>query len=224
MVTKKRIGIITALTVATVLVGCGPKTEATPMTMEPQSNEAEQTGLKVVSVEAIEGFDEQDHNLIRDIEDGTDVTKQIEGYEDSSFAGKLSLTCKVLSEESLCYEISEDGETVFTTPEYSNDHYVSQYFQMKDIDGDGVEELLGADWSISTISFQVGNVYVFKNADGQWSIYGRMKDLLKDCPEYEGAILLDAALTEDGIRVVSDKGEKKEDGVFYPEEYEIIIR
>ena len=159
-----------------------------------------------------------------------DFAKYMDGYAESSLNGKLSLYRRKSGDEKFIYEIQEGGETVITTPEFDNSIYSYHYFQVADMDRDGTEEILVADYIPTTAIMAVGQFYVYKKSGETWDLFagnscdgqGNIETLLEGRSEYQDARIDDVELMEDGLRVITDKGTKI-DAVFYGEEYELMI-
>ena len=213
-------------------------TEATEYEVTQDDKVTEEIVLSVVSDQPLSDFDGPSDKLSDAIQVSVqntegDITDTVNGYESSSLNGRLGIERKKSGEDRVCYTISMDGAPIFFTTEFENYVHFNQYFQVKDTDGDGVEEILVANYTQGSATFVVCNFYVYKNVDGSWLRYaayepdenlpGDVDLALENSSNYADATIADVELAEGGIKVIADKG-AMEDGVYMPDYYELIIR
>lgn len=243
----KKKEIIAILSLAMVLTACGPgySGSGTPGVMTPQqedtdSRESETSDLWISYAKVFDGYlaaEERMENPMAVARDDTqgDISEKIDGYSESSLKGKTTVQRVNSDDASVHYEIYEDGQYVLSTPDFEKSIYYYQYLQMADMDYDGTEEILIADYTNSTTSFKVGVFYVYKKADGQWKLFaqregsidgdGNVDNALKTFSKFDKySYVEDVALTSGGIRVIVDRYEKIYDVYGNVEVYELDIK
>lgn len=154
-----------------------------------------------------------------------EITDYVDGFKGSSWDGKLKLYKIHDDNYNVNFLFEIDGEYVgYDCREESNNAAID-YLQVKDINGDGQEEILVVTYTISTATYVAYEISV-------WSFNGSefvevinidsIDNILESNEELSGATITYAGLSDKGLKLIADKGEKV-NGVYYPDEYELTI-
>ncbi|SKB84287.1 hypothetical protein SAMN06296386_106153 [Lachnospiraceae bacterium] len=170
-----------------------------------------------------------------------DVTEKVDGIKGSSLDGHLNVSRIYNDENKPVFLFKLDGKNVGNLVMDSADYNNFNYIQLKDTDGDGMEEILVVTYTYSTgpvvaVDFSVLKCVSSQNeADG--SSYGVIIDYhpYVDLPygngysyieadeELAGGTVTYVSLEDNGVQVVVDKGTKI-DAVYYPDEYVLTMK
>lgn len=168
---------------------------------------------------------------IKDVKEG-DVTSFADGYEDSDLKGKLSIKRVADTEGYVEYHFSDSQKELFNVKNEIENLYINaEYIQFKDINGDGNDEILVSYYTQSTAFFLPLEFYVYGIVDDKWQQLmsytceddeRSISKLINSSP-YRGRQVSDVYLSDDGLVILTDEGEKI-DGVYYPHGYELLVR
>ena len=163
--------------------------------------------------------------------DTVDATEIVDGYSESNLNGKMTVTKKSIKEGFTEYEFSENGEQCLSVENANEMLWQNMdYIQYKDINDDGKDEILVAFYTHGTSSYSVCEFYVYGQIDDEWKKMmsycaedsdDNISALLNDS-EYAGKTVADVCLTDNGLLLSIDDGEKI-DGVYYPKGYKLLI-
>lgn len=163
--------------------------------------------------------------------DTVDATEIVDGYSESNLNGKMTVTKKSIKEGFTEYEFSENGEQCLSVKNANEMLWQNMdYIQYQDINDDGKDEILVAFYTQGTSSYSVCEFYVYGQIDDEWKKMmsycaedsdDNISALLNDS-EYAGKTVVDVCLTDNGLLLSIDDGEKI-DGVYYPKGYKILI-
>lgn len=211
---------------------------------EADDQEDRQYGIVLLSKEHVgeSGLSAEDQTYNHSIGDVTmDITDSVDGLKGSSLDGRMKVS-RIYNDDNepvILFEL--DGKYVGTLNMETHDFDTFDYIQFKDIDGDGMEEILVVTYTTSTgplfaVDFSVLKYTPGRNAaDG--SSYGItiMYHLSDDFPYGNGYYFIEAdeelaggkvtyvGLDDGGVKVVVDKGTKN-DGVYEPDEYVLVMK
>ncbi len=163
--------------------------------------------------------------------DTVDATENVDGYRKSNLNGKMKVTKKSIIEGFTKYEFYENGEQCLSVKNENEILWQNlNYIQFKDINDDGNDEILVAFYTQGTASYSVCEFYVYTQIDDKWkkmmSYCAEDSDdnisALLNNSEYSGKTVADVCLTDNGLLLSIDDGEKL-DGVYYPKGYKLLI-
>ena len=207
-------------------------------------NSEKQYGITLVSKEHVDSSGlTAEEQLTEDFcisDDTGDVTGKVDGIKGSSLDGHMKVSRNYNDDKKPVYLFELDGEKVGSLVMESYDYPTFNYIQLKDIDGDGMEEILVATYTYSTGPVIAVDFSVLKYASGQnaadGSSYGvninyhpsddhpngNAYFFIEADDELAGGSVTYVSLEDNGVQVVVDKGEKI-DAVYYPDEYVLTI-
>ncbi len=207
-------------------------------------NSEKQYGITLVSKEHVDSSGlTAEEQLTEDFcisDDTGDVTGKVDGIKGSSLDGHMKVSRNYNDDKKPVYLFELDGEKVGSLVMESYDYPTFNYIQLKDIDGDGMEEILLATYTYSTGPVIAVDFSVLKYASGQnaadGSSYGvninyhpsddypngNAYFFIEADDELAGGLVTYVSLEDNGVQVVVDKGEKI-DAMYYPDEYVLTI-
>lgn len=246
---KKRlyIKLLTMAIASAILTGCSysfiPKKDDASEEISKDTSE-KLDGIALVSKEHVgdSGLSADDQTADHAIGDVTmDINESVDGLKGSSLDGHMLVyrTYNDSLEPVILFEL--DGKNVGTINMKSYDFDTFNYIQFKDIDGDDMEEILIVTYTYSTGQIIAVDFSVLKYAPNQNAAdgasygisinynanedfqYGNGYYLIESDEELAGGKVTYVSLEDSGVKVVVDKGTKK-DGVYEPDEYVLVMK
>lgn len=154
-----------------------------------------------------------------------DITSYIDGYKESSLDGKLRVLRYTNGDGESCYSVGVGVSNTLELNMKNADVNTYEYYQVKDIDNDGSEELLIVSYGDSTALPYVVSLFVisFSGEESEVILDNQGVDEFQALnSELDGAHVGYVSLDDNGVIVVFDKG-VKDSGVYYPDCYKMIL-
>lgn len=130
-----------------------------------------------------------------------------------------------------CYEISFSDGTSFKTKVFSGFNGEGEVIEYKDINNDGIAEILFTHYTGSTVGPEAWDIYLYYyDGTGEWQVitiadeYLKLTEVAETCGfklnVMEGPRLVGVELVDDGIAMLIDYGHK--DGAAQEFDYEVV--
>ena len=170
-----------------------------------------------------------------------DITEYVDGIEGTRFDGHLAVFRSKNDSGNIIYSFTVDGKEAESCIHEAHDFKTIDYIQAKDIDGDGVAEILIVTYTYSSepiiaVDFSALKYCQNKNAaDGSSYFNDICYYLNNDFPwgnayfyiEHDEALtgghVVYVSLEDRGLRVVVDKGEKV-NGAYEFDTYDVVMK
>ncbi|WP_026653020.1 hypothetical protein [Butyrivibrio proteoclasticus] len=153
------------------------------------------------------------------------ISDYVDGYKGSSWDGRLEITKMHDDNYDINFTFKLGSKYVGYDHREQSNNAAIDYLQVMDINGDGQEEILVVTYTISTATYVAYEISVWSYNGSEFVeeiSFDDISNLIDGNDELAGATITYAGLCDQGLKIIADKGEKI-NGVYYPDEYELIV-